>query len=318
MGQDGTIQKTMKKFATKQDRNYVIMDVRGNLIKEEREEFLKSFPSEKFRKVAHVQIGEPDSEFKKHTLEVTLKKKQAASDAAFKTKQTAEKIKREAEKKKKAAEKAKKKAEKEKEAAKKKAEDAKKEGDSKEKEEEKEEPEEEEEEEKEEEVMEEDPPKVELTEEEKKLWFIKPTVPDLDSYTNNTSFAKYSIPSKEDGFDDVKYGWDKSAKSQAYLKKWIVEKKNNTVVEDLKPSDWFKKHQSTFDRTAKQWFFKAKDYKTEQAKKSADLEKKKREAKAAAEKAKADEAKAKEGKDGEAKEDAAAKPMEVDAVEEEV
>merc|ERR1712107_870356 len=89
------------------------------------------------------------------------------------------------------------------------------------------------------EPMEQDPPKVELTAEEKTAWFSKADVPDLVPYVANTSFAKYSVPEKEEGFDEIKFDWADVAKSKAYLKIWIMEKKISTRVEDLVPSQWF-------------------------------------------------------------------------------
>merc|ERR1712194_400161 len=110
---NGVVNRMIKTFAPMQGRNYVVMEVKGNLIGEDREALLKQFPGSAFRKVAHVQIGEPNAEFKKKTQDVTLQRKQAASDADFRRKQANEKAKKLAEKKRKEAEKARKKAEKE-------------------------------------------------------------------------------------------------------------------------------------------------------------------------------------------------------------
>merc|ERR1712203_1262962 len=96
-----------------QPRNYVVMQVKSNLIKEEREKLLAFFPSYLYKRVAHVQLGEPPADFKKRTQEVTLKDKQTASDAEHNRKQFEEKRTFLEAKKKREAEKAKKKAEKE-------------------------------------------------------------------------------------------------------------------------------------------------------------------------------------------------------------
>merc|ERR1712087_633584 len=100
-----------------------MMEVKGNLLKESREALLAKFPSDTFKKVAHVQLGEPGLEFKKRTHEVTLKAKQEQSDKDFKWKKEQEKREKEVEKRRKTQEKAKKKAAKE---AKKKQEELKK------------------------------------------------------------------------------------------------------------------------------------------------------------------------------------------------
>merc|ERR1712113_570472 len=87
MDQGGQFEKIVKFWASMQQRNYVVMEVKGHLVKEEREALLKRLPSENFRKVAHVQIGEPDVDFKKRTQEITLQNKQSASDRDFKRQQ---------------------------------------------------------------------------------------------------------------------------------------------------------------------------------------------------------------------------------------
>merc|ERR1712060_136892 len=63
-----------------------------------------------------------------------------------------------------------------------------------------EEPEEVEEPEVEEPEVNETPPTVELDEDEKKLLFIKSSTPDLTPYHLNTSFGKFSVPKKAEGF----------------------------------------------------------------------------------------------------------------------
>merc|ERR1712187_452102 len=102
----------IKACAGMQSRNYVVMEVKGDLLADQREAVLKKFPTHVFRRAAHVQLGEPDADFKKKTQQVTLERKQASSDIEFKKKQAEEKRKRQAEKKAKEIEKAKKKAKK--------------------------------------------------------------------------------------------------------------------------------------------------------------------------------------------------------------
>merc|ERR1712060_325329 len=110
---NGSVDAMIKSIAPVQPRNYIMMEVKGNLLKDSREALLQKFPSDTFKKVAHVQLGEPGLEFKKRTQEVTLKGKQEQSDKDFKWQKAQEKREKEAEKKRKAVEKAKKKAMKE-------------------------------------------------------------------------------------------------------------------------------------------------------------------------------------------------------------
>merc|ERR1711957_416894 len=129
------------------------------------------------------------------------------------------------------------------------------------------------------------------------------------------SFAKYSVPEKEDGFDEIKYDWADSAKSKEYMKTWIMEKKTSTRVEDLVPSPWFKQKSNEWEKAVRQWTAKLSEYKSSCAKKVADKNRKIQAAAAAVAKAKKEEERkaklAAEGKEDDKKEDEA-KPMEVE------
>merc|ERR1711879_154658 len=98
----------------------------------------------------------------------------------------------------------------------------------------------------EEEHMEEDepeieavPPTVKLTAEEKKAHFFTGGTPDMTEAVINVTFKSFSVPTKKEGFDELRYAWNKSQKCEEYLKQWILTRKRTTRVEDLKPGDWF-------------------------------------------------------------------------------
>merc|ERR1712190_171708 len=178
--------------------------------------------------------------------ELNLQQNQETSNKEFRQKQFEAKLKKQAVKKQKELEKAKKKAEK---AAKKKAEEAKKakEADAAKKagaeakkaeEEEKNDVEDESEDEKDEseDEKDEDPPKVKLTDDEKKVWFKTSTVPDLSPFNLSMSFPKFCLPDSDEGFDEITYAWHKEKKAQEFLKSWILERKRTTRVEDITPS----------------------------------------------------------------------------------
>merc|ERR1712151_360359 len=110
---DGSVLKFLRTVAPLQNRNYVIQEVRGNLIKDERKAVLEKFSSSMFRKSAQVQIGEPNLEFKKKVQEMTLKQKQEASDREFATQLAEAKKKREYDRKQREIDRARKKVEKE-------------------------------------------------------------------------------------------------------------------------------------------------------------------------------------------------------------
>merc|ERR1740121_2504044 len=96
------------------------------------------------------------------------------------------------------------------------------------------------------------PPKVALTDEEKKLFFRKPNNPDLTPMLLSTSFANFTLPDKEEGFAEVKYEWYKTAKASSFLKEWISNKKLTVRVEDLQPGEWFTKQWSSWQTQVQQ------------------------------------------------------------------
>merc|ERR1712083_584322 len=52
---------------------------------------------------------------------------------------------------------------------------------------------------------------VELTEEEKSEWFKKSETPDLEKKTLSSSFSKFSLPDKSEGFDEIRYAWQQAS-----------------------------------------------------------------------------------------------------------
>jgi len=110
---DGSVKRVIHAAAPLQTRNYVVMEVKGNLMKGDRKEATARFPSSLFKKTAQVIVGDPSLDFKRKTNEMVLKAKQDQSDAEFKAKKAEEMRKKLMEKRAKELEKAKKKAEKE-------------------------------------------------------------------------------------------------------------------------------------------------------------------------------------------------------------
>jgi len=332
------LKKALMQVAALQPRNFVIMEVKANLMKEERLANLAQFKTSAFKTVAEVVVGEPAATFKRRVQSRIAEAKQEASDKVFKAKQADEKRQWAAKKKQKEAEKLRKKNEKERkkklaEITKKRAKemaDKKAKAEGKEPEEEKEEAAVESEEEAEEadepEPMEEEPPKVgALTAEEKALRFFKHAVPDLLPYAMNTSFTKFSLPDGDEGFDSVKYSWNKDKDAAVYLQKWISEKKQTTRVEDITPSASFKQKWAEWQKTLQAWKTKQNEYKAVLAKKAADKNarihkkaalKKAAEAKAKMLEAKKEKAKA-EGKELEEEKEEEKALMEVEEEEEE-
>merc|ERR1712039_951510 len=83
----GTVSQMIQVVTPIQKRNYVAMEVKKNLIAEERQKMLEQFDPAEFKRVAVVVMGEPPATFKAkvHAAMLDAKKKKAV-DAAVKAK----------------------------------------------------------------------------------------------------------------------------------------------------------------------------------------------------------------------------------------
>merc|ERR1712039_395595 len=249
------------------DRNFVVMEVKRNLLAEERKKALAAFPGHSFRRVCQVRMGEPDEEFKAGVLDHILAEKKSKAENEAKKKRDARDRKKAEELRKKKAEAAKKERE-EKAKKAKAAREAKAAG--------KEVPEDEPAEEKMEEVKEEEPEEeivaeeVSLTEEDRQVRFIKRDTPDIQPAEVSSSFAKFSLPDNEEGFDQIVYVWHAEDKSRDEMKQWQLNKKMTERVEDLKPGEWFKGKLDEWKKTVSGWKTTQREFKDPNLEKRAE------------------------------------------------
>lgn len=270
---DGSIFVAMATFAPALQRDYVVMEVKGNLVPEDRKATLSLFPAESFNRVAHVVMGEPSREHTAWVQEMLLKDKKAKAEADAKRKKLeADLQKAHDERKKKVLEARKAKA-------------PKKEGEEEAEEKERTEPEEE--------IQQ--AAIVELTEDEKKLHFRAKSIPDLSPEELAASFASFSLPLNNEGFDDIAFEWQGEAECKEYITKYVQEKKLTQRVESLQPGEWFKDQFSAWKKTLNEWKKRQQDFKDPAKKKKAKEEEKKRQE----ERRKAKEAKEKAGEEKE-------------------
>merc|ERR1719191_1284541 len=96
---DYSVRKVINAIAPCVPRNYLIMEVKANLIAAERKECLKKFNYPCYKKVAHVVMGKPTEEYKTMVQSKILKEKQEKVLATWKAKKEAEARKKAAEKK---------------------------------------------------------------------------------------------------------------------------------------------------------------------------------------------------------------------------
>jgi len=241
-------------------RNFVVPELTTNLLAQERKQGLARFPATEFRRVAVVVAGEPTAEFKGQVQGMIIADKKTAAEAELRKKREEDARKRLIEEKKKKAEEARKAAlrkkagEEEPAAEEEKAEDPK------------------------DEAME---VSVELTDEEKAMWFRKTGVPDVSEQVVSKSYADFTFPTADDGFDEVSYKWQNEEASAKLLKDWVFAKKLTQRVEDIQPGAWFKEEWQKWTKGLQEWRKKQSEWKDPAKKKAllaAKAEAKKKEA----------------------------------------
>mmetsp|Transcript_49219 Transcript_49219/g.138973 ORF Transcript_49219/g.138973 Transcript_49219/m.138973 type:complete len:854 (-) Transcript_49219:210-2771(-) len=267
---DMSVRRILGAIAPTLRRNYIIPELRSNLLAAERAKSLQRFGSSEFTKSAVVIMGEPTQEYKGMVQARTLAEKQQKKARELEQKRVKE------ENRKKALE----------ARAKLMAQRGQK----------VEEPAEKEEESK---AME-DEEVVELTEEEKACWYRKSKVPDLTAQTLSKCFTQFSLPTREEGFDDVAFKWQGQDACAKILTDLILEKKRTQRVDDLQPGAEFKEQAQKWQKALQDWKREQSEWKHPMRRK--ELLARKQKAKAAA--------KGEEAAEGEEKE--AAAPMEID------
>merc|ERR1712187_386068 len=65
--------------------------------------------------------------------------------------------------------------------------------------------------------------------------------------------GNFTIPSKEEGFDEIRFAWQPLAQCEEHLKAWISEKKLTMKVDDLQPGNWFKDKWGDWQHQLQQW-----------------------------------------------------------------
>mmetsp|Transcript_18632 Transcript_18632/g.32637 ORF Transcript_18632/g.32637 Transcript_18632/m.32637 type:complete len:607 (+) Transcript_18632:73-1893(+) len=107
---DFSARRVINAVANTQPRNYVVMEVKSNLIKEERTQLLKRFQNSCYKTVAEIVMGEPTADFKAKTYAALLADKQAKAEVDWNQRKIAKQKEREVRIKQKQLEKAKAKA----------------------------------------------------------------------------------------------------------------------------------------------------------------------------------------------------------------
>jgi len=232
---DWSVRRLLSVVTPAVKRNYIIPELKGNLLAGDRAKALQRFANG-YKRTSVVIVGEPSADYKAKVQEATLaeKKEKAAQEA--KKKADEEKRKKESEQRRKVAELRRQIAQ-----AKRKKEDSTAlEEEMKAAEEPLPEVE----------AMEVD---VELTEEEKGRTHRKTAVPDMLDNVLTKNFANFTLPSKEEGFDEIRYQWSAQEAADKVVKDWIFAKKLIQRADDIKPGEWFKEQSAAFTKLLQEW-----------------------------------------------------------------
>jgi len=223
---DGSVRRVLNEVAPLQQLDFVVMEVRGNLLQSERAEMLRRFGSHSFRRVARVMIGEPSERFRERVRQLILAEKQKKIDAEWRMEK--------AWRKRMAAPKAKLQH----------GIMATDEGDESKADE-----------------AEDEPPQAELTEDEMLLCYPPAgETPDVLPQVVAESLAEFSLPDLSEGFDAVEYEWSDATASAEHLRGWVRDSRLKARLHDLQPTDWFNKTSNRWLTTLRGWRLKHAEY----------------------------------------------------------
>lgn len=232
---DQSIQKSLAVLASAMSRPLVSMEIQANLLADKRKDALRRFPTSTFKRVAVVVMGEPPSEYKMRTQKLILadKVRNAKVAAARKGKGKGEGTRRATREGQTIAD-----------------DEAGENADDK---------------------AEETP--VSLTDDERALWHRTMERPDIAQAVLASSYAKFSLPVEEEGFDEIRYVWQDAGKSAASFTEWIREQKKTQRVDDLEPSAWFKVRLEAWQTALADWRKRQSTAKKSSSKKKVDADK---------------------------------------------
>merc|ERR1712232_1454611 len=149
--------------------------------------------------------------------------------------------------------------------------------------------------------------------EEENQWYRKTALPDFTEDVLAKTFAKFTVPTKDEGFDEVAFEWQSEAKSKQIVREYVLEQKKTQKVHDLPLTDWFKEEWGAWQKELNAWKAKQREWKDPaRRKKKLEEQQKKQKEKEKKEKEKEESAEKEEGEkeEGAEKED---EPMEINA-----
>mmetsp|Transcript_73122 Transcript_73122/g.169568 ORF Transcript_73122/g.169568 Transcript_73122/m.169568 type:complete len:858 (-) Transcript_73122:151-2724(-) len=227
---DMSVPRLLAAVAPALPRNYVIPEVKGNLLSDFRKVLVERFAN--FHKTAYVMMGDPSEEFKEGVQALLLQDKRAKAELEIRRK------KQEAERKRLIDAKRQKAKAKGEDGEKEEAADDEKMGEA-----------------------EEELKAVELTAEDRKVVFRKKALPDILPADLAKAFTRFSLPKEEEGFDKISFEWQPAEAATGYLREWVLKRKATQRVEDIQPSKWFKENLVEWHKLLLEWKKKQTEWK---------------------------------------------------------
>jgi len=100
-----------------------------------------------------------------------------------------------------------------------------------------------------------------LSDEEKKQPFRKHSLPDVSSRHLSGCFTEFCIPTKGEGFDEVKFLWSQQATCEKRIRTFTADRKVTQKIEDLAPCEWFTKKAKEWAVESQSLNYKVRQYK---------------------------------------------------------
>merc|ERR1719215_1083685 len=92
--------------------------------------------------------------------------------------------------------------------------------------------------------------------------------PDLDANVLAKAYGSFSLPTADEGFDDVAYEWQQESDSSKLINEYVLGMKRTQRVETITPGEWFKEDSTKWDKDVKAWKLKAAELKNPAKKKA--------------------------------------------------
>jgi len=232
---DMSVKKLLNHVAPTARRNFIVPELKANLLPAERAKLLQRF-AVGFKRISVVAIGEPTAEYKAKVQEAILAEKKVGEQRNQNRKADEEKRKKGVEQKRKINDLRRQIAQ----AKRKKEDTAALEEDMLAAEEPLPEAE----------PMEVD---VELTEEEKALTHRKTPLPDIPDGALSRVYSNFALPSKDEGFDEIMYEWQSGEAATQVLKDWIFAKKLAQREDNIKPGEGFKEKSEAWTKNLQEY-----------------------------------------------------------------